>query len=211
MLFILRFESRPEKRRELPTIHVFVGRFSGCVMAAGKDHYFVVEMVAGKLGNYLAREFRKKCQVIVCVDDQRLLAISGKFVEVNHWTGRQPQPAQSVEIDSGFHALANVPRSLPMPDHISEIGRRVIESINPNPRVVGAGNKSVTGTEARADQPELAIALLLQPVETTTNIDHALANRVQRPADVGRDRVVSATDLRRHTDVVVGHAQAKHG
>jgi len=57
----------------------------------------------------------------------------------------------------------------------------------------------------------LGIAPLLQPVEATTNVNDALANGVERPADIGGKRVIGAANLSGHANVVVGHRQAEDG
>ena len=87
----------------------------------------------------------------------------------------------------------------------------MIESGHADARVVGGGEKGIAGTEAGAHDAETAIALLLEPVEATTRVNHALAAGVERAADIGGDGVVGAAGLRGHANVVIGHAQPQHG
>src|SRR5215510_6881567 len=136
-------------------------------------------MMAGELCHNLPGEFGKKGEVVVCVNDERLFAGSCELVEVHHRTGGEPQLSQPFEIDLLLHALANVPGRLAVPHDVGEISGGVVEGRNPDARVVSASDESVTGTKTRADQAELPITLLLQPIETTTNVDDTLAYGIQ--------------------------------
>ena len=103
-----------------------------------------------------------------------------------------------------FDALANVARALPGPDDVAKRGGRVIEGIHAQARIVGAGQEGVAGAEAGAQNAEVLVALLLEPVEAATNIDHSLAAGGNGAADVGADGVVGALKLHGTANVVIG-------
>src|ERR1700747_1496496 len=208
---ILRFKCGSEKRRQLPAIHVFVRRFSGRVVTAGQDHDSVIQMMRRELADHLPRKFRKKSQIIVGVNDQRPLAISRELVEIDHRADGEPQSPQAFEVDGCLDPLANMASGLPVPGHVGKVGGRVIESGGPNAGIVRAGDESVTGTETGADEPELGVALLFEPIEAAADIDHTLSNRIERASDIGRNGVIGAANLGRHADIGIRYAQAQYG
>src|SRR5579872_4622265 len=85
----------------------------------------------------------------------------------------------------------------------------MVERSDPDSRIVCRSDKGITGSEAGADHTEIAVTLLLEPVEAATDIDDALTNRVESAADVGGDRIVGTLDLRGHANVVIRHAHAE--
>src|SRR5437016_6742132 len=206
---ILRFKCGSEKRRQLPPVHVFVRRFSRRVVTTGQDHDSMIQMMRCEFTDHLARKLGKKSQIVVSVNDQRLLAIPRELVEIDHRADREPELAQAFEVDGGFDPLANVASGLTVPDYVGKVGGRVIKSGGPNARIVRAGNEGVAGAEARPDQAELVVALLLEPVEAAADIDHALAHGIERASDVGGNGIVCAANLSGHADIVIRHAQAQ--
>src|SRR5215831_17205289 len=77
--------------------------------------------------------------------------------------------------------------------------------------VVRGGDEGIARTEAGADNAELGVAALLQPVEAGADISDALTDRVDGSTDVGGDGVVGAGKAVRTADVVVRHAHAQGG
>src|SRR5205085_344009 len=96
-----------------------------------------------------------------------------------------------------------------LPDHIGEIRRAMIKHIYPDARVMRASNKCITRSEAGSDNAQISVALLLQPIETSTCVNHSLPGSVNGPANVRRDGEVRTSQIRWHAGIVVGQAQAQ--
>src|SRR6185437_1416584 len=86
----------------------------------------------------------------------------------------------------------------------------MIECRDFNARIMSSGKKRVARSQARAQNSQFRVALVLQPVEAATDIKHTLPSSVERAADVGRDGVVGAPYLRRTPYIVIRHAQPQH-
>ena len=63
-----------------------------------------------------------------------------------------------------------MPRRLTRPDHISEPRGGVVERTDLNARVDRSRNEGVAGTQRRAEDTELAIALLLEPFKAGADV-----------------------------------------
>ena len=83
----------------------------------------------------------------------------------------------------------------------------MVEGVDADARVVGAGQEGVAGAEAGAEHAEVLVALLLKPVEAAADVDDGLAAGGERAADVGADGVVGALQLGGAANVVVGHGE----
>src|SRR5258708_25914048 len=103
-----------------------------------------------------------------------------------------------------------MPRGLPVPYHVGKVGRGVVEGSHLNPRIVRGGDKRIARSKARADDAEPVIALRFQPVETTADIDHALAHRIERASNVGGNGIVGTVDLRRTANIAIRHGKPQH-
>ena len=79
---LLPFERGPHKRRQIPAIDVFVGRLSGCVVSAGQHYHLVIQIMSGKLMHGAARELWQECQIVLSVNNERLLAPARELLEV---------------------------------------------------------------------------------------------------------------------------------
>src|ERR1700693_4493716 len=82
-----------------------------------------------------------------------------------------------------------------MPHYVGNVRRSMIERRYTNARIVGRCDEGVTRAQARAQDPELAVALLLQPIETAADINHSLAHGIEGAAAVGGEGVVRAAGL----------------
>src|SRR5580698_4789696 len=109
------------ERRNLPAVHIFIGRFAGGVVPAGQNKNFVVQAMPLKLVHGIARELGKEGQVVVGINNERLLGPARKLIEIGHGAYRAPELAQAVEIDFGLDAFADVTRGLTVPDYVGYI------------------------------------------------------------------------------------------
>jgi len=73
---------------------------------------------------------------------------------------------------------------LPMPNHISDIGRSVIECGGANTAVVRSRKERIARAQTCADNAQILIALLFQPIETAAYINDRLAACIDGAADV---------------------------
>ena len=124
---MLALQRPPQERRQIPSVEIFVWRFSHGVVAAGEYRNLVVEVVALEFSDYLARKFRQKGQIVLRVDDQRFPLPAGELLEVRHRAYAEPQRAQAVNIQLRLQPLSDVARRLAVPDNVSDVGGSVIE------------------------------------------------------------------------------------
>ena len=85
----------------------------------------------------------------------------------------------------------------------------MVEGVDAQAGVVGAGEEGVAGAEAGAEDAEVLVALILKPVEAAADVDNGLAAGGEGAADVGADGVVGALKLDGAADVVIGLGEAQ--
>src|SRR5207237_10421530 len=124
----LAIKRRPKERSNLPAIYVFVGCLSGCVVAAGQHHNFMIEIMARELLGDLPGKFRKESQIVLGINDQRFLRPARELMEVGHGADRAPEPAQALQINLRLQSLAIVARGLRVPNRTGKLRLRVSES-----------------------------------------------------------------------------------
>src|SRR6476646_4003606 len=120
-------ERLPHKRRQAPCVDVLERRFTQRIVPARERGDLMVEAIALELRHHLAREFRRKSQIVLRINDQRLPLESRELLEVRHGADGGPQSPQAFQIDLLFQAFADVPRGLPVPGHVRYISGRMIE------------------------------------------------------------------------------------
>src|SRR5580698_189127 len=109
----------------------------------------------------------------------------------------------------GFEGGTDVAGALPGPNHIAKGHRRVVESGHADAAIERSSEKGITGAKTGAQDANLLIALLLQPIDAATDVDDRLAAGGDGASDVGADRIISSRQLRRTADIVVRLAQAQ--
>src|SRR5437868_7369009 len=199
-----------QKSGQMPAVEILVWGFAGSVVPAGQHDHLMIEAVAGKFVDHLARKFRQKSKVMRCVDNQRLPWPARILLEIGHRTDGSPQAPQALKVDMRLQAFTYVAGRLSMPHNICKIGRSVIKRGYTDACIVGRSQKGIAGAEAGSDDAKPVIALLFKPVEAAANVDHALPAGIQRTADVGRDCIIRAVHAGRTANVVIRHAQAQN-
>ena len=106
---------------------------------------------------------------------------------------------------------ADVAGALAGPDDVAEPGGGVVEGADLEARVEGGGDEGVAASEAGAEDAELLVALLLEPVDAAADVDDGLAAGFGGAAYVGADGVVGALEFGGAADVVVGLGEAEAG
>lgn len=76
------FKRRSHERRQLPSIHVFVGGLAHAVVAAGKRNHLVVETVVLEFPHHLSREFGKEREIVFRVNNERFPRPAGELLKV---------------------------------------------------------------------------------------------------------------------------------
>src|SRR5690606_262374 len=94
--------------------------------------------------------------------------------------------------------FANMIRRKPSPNDVRHITRNVVENRRIDIRVMYKGQKSDARTDAGADDADLFVTLFFQPPNGRTRVQNRLAYRLQRPADIRRNKVVGTREFRRH-------------
>src|SRR5579883_1409085 len=85
----------------------------------------------------------------------------------------------------------------------------MVEDIHANTRIVRARQKRIAGAEAGADDAEVTVTLLLEPVEAGACVDDGLARSIDRAADIRRDCIIGTCKAGRHARIVIRKAQAQ--
>ena len=101
--------------------------------------------------------------------------------------------------------------ALASPDDVAEPGGGVVEGADFEAWVKGGGDEGVATAQAGAEDAELLVALLFEPVDAAADVDDCLAAGFGGAAYVGADGVVGALQLGGAADVVVGLGEAKAG
>ena len=176
---------------EVPAVDVFVGSFACCVVAAREDLGEVVDFVAVEIGEDVERELAEEGQVVGGVDYENSFGVGGEAVHVGHGRDSGEDLADCVLGEAGvLEGFANVAGGLAGPDYVAEPGRGVVEGADLDAWVEGGGDESVATAEAGAEDAELLVALLLEPVDAAADVDDGLAAGGGGAADVGAYGVV---------------------
>src|SRR5207245_1301233 len=102
----------------------------------------------------------------------------------------------------GGHALA---------DDVRVVGGDVEETAGADAFIVDEGDIADRRADAGAEDAELGISLLLEPMKTAAGVLDGLAVGLECEADVGAADLVGALVAARHAAVVVGHAHFEDG
>jgi len=100
----------------------------------------------------------------------------------------------------GGHALA---------DDVGVVGGDVEEAAGADAFIVNKSDVADRRADAGAEDAELGVALLLEPVEAAAGVLDGLAVGLQGEADVGSADLVGAFVALGHAAVMVGHAHLR--
>src|ERR1700761_5594600 len=189
---------------EEPAVHELVRGFTGGVVAAGGHARLEVDTVPAKALEHFERISPKERQVVCGMHRQHLAWRGREQVHKGDWADAGPDSVQLLLGHHGFARRADMAAALAGPHHVAEGHGGVIEGADLQTRIHGGGEEGVAGTEAGAEDAELLVALLLEPVNAGADIDHSLAAGGYGAAEIGTDGVVGTLELRGTADVVVG-------
>ena len=97
------------------------------------------------------------------------------------------------------------------PYDVAKPGGGVVEGADLKAWVEGSGDERVATAERGAEDPELLIALGLEPVKAAADIDDGLTAGLGGSAYVGTDGVIGALKFGGAADVVVGLGETQAG
>lgn len=197
---------------EVPAVDVFVGGFAGGVVAAGEDFGDVVDVVEVEVSEDVERELAEEGEVVGGVDDEDAFGVGGELPHVGQGADGGEDLADLILVEAGLlEGGADVAGGLAGPDDVAELGGSVVEGADAEAGVHGGGDKGVAGAEGGAEDAELGVPLLFEPVEGGADVNDGLAAGGDGAADVRADGVVGALELGGPADVVVGLGEAEGG
>jgi hypothetical protein len=120
-------------------------------VAAGEDDFAEVEFELAAELDGLAGELGQEGGVVFRVKEEGFFGFLPEFREVGGGADAEPQLAEGVEVDVALEALFDVEGGQSGPDDVGEVGGAVVEGVDGQARVVGAGQERIAGAEARAD------------------------------------------------------------
>src|SRR4051794_32255925 len=91
------FEGRGYERSQMPAVHKFEWDLADGVVAAGQCDDFEVDSMLPEQTHHLLREFAQEGEVVLGIDHQHLLRMSGKLLHVRDWTDGRPELPKSLK------------------------------------------------------------------------------------------------------------------
>jgi len=162
--------------------------------------------VAAEGVEHLAREFGEHGGVVSAVNHEAVAASTHAALDVRHGTNGRPVIAEFVHRNVVAKAFPDVIGGHALADDVSVVGGDVKEAADADGGVVDQGDVTNGGADARAEDTELGVALLLKPAEAAAGIQDRLAVGLKRKADVGAANLVGALVALRHAAIVIGQA-----
>jgi len=146
------------------------------------------------------------------VDDEDSLGLGGEAVHVGHGTDDGEDLADLIMREASLlEGSADVSGALASPDDVSKPGGGVVEGADLKALVECGGDEGVAAAEAGAEDSEVLITLLFEPVDAAANVDDGLTACFGGAAYVRTDGVVGALEFGGAADIVVGLGEAETG
>lgn len=206
------FKCVVDEEAEIPAVEVFVGGLTSGVVAAGENFRDIVDAVLLKVFEDIEGELAEEGEVVGGMDDKDALGIGRELPHVGHGADGSEDLADEILGEASvLEGSADVAGGLAGPDDVAEPGGGVIEGADAQARIHGGRDEGVAGAERGAEDAELGVALLLEPVEARADIEDGLPAGGDGAANIGADGVVRALEFGRAADVVVGLGEAEGG
>ena len=186
------------------------GEFEG-VVAAGEFEGARVGAVAAKGVEHLAGEMGEHGGVVLAVDHESVAASAHAALDVGHGADGGPIFAELFNGDVVAKAFPDVIGGHALADDVGVVGGDVEQAAGSDAFIVDEGDVADRGANASAEDAELSVALLLEPVEAAAGVLDGLAVGLEGQADVGAADLVGALVAPGHAAIVVGHAQFQDG
>lgn len=182
------------------------GEFQG-VVAAVEAERAEGGTVAAEGIEHLAGEFGEHGGVVLAVDHEAVAAGAHAALDVRHGADGCPVVAKFLHGDVVAKALPDVVGSHALADDVGVISGNVEEAAGADGAVVHQRDVADGGADARAEDAEFGVTLLLEPPEAAARVENGLAVGVESEADVGAANLVGAFVAARHAAIVVRQAQ----
>src|SRR5260370_6648107 len=149
-----------------------VGEGGECegIVATGEFEGTGIRTVAAEGVEHLAREFREHGGVVLAVNHEGVAAGAHAAFNIRHRADGAPIFAEFVDGDVVAKAFPDVIGGHALADDVSVIGGDVKEAAGADALVVNEGDVADRGANAGAEDPELRVTLLLEPVEAAAGI-----------------------------------------
>ena len=170
----------------------FEGAGVGAVATEGVEH------PAGKLWDHRG--------VVLSVDHQSVPAGTHAALDVGHGADGSPVFAEFFDTDMISKTFPDVVRGHALADDVGVVGGDVEEAAGADAFIVNEGDVADRGADAGAEDAQLRVALLLEPMETAAGVLDGLAIGLQGEADIGTADLVGALMAAGRAAIVVGHA-----
>ena len=180
-------------------------------MAAGEFEGPGGGAVAAEGVKHLAGEFGEHGGVVLAVDHEGVAAGAHAALDVGHGTNGGPVVAELVNGDVVAKAFPDVIGGQALADDIGVVSGDVEETAGADAFIVNEGDVPDRGSDAGAEDAELGIALLFEPVEASAGVLDGLAVGLEGEANVGSADLVGALVALGHSAVVVRHAHLEDG
>jgi hypothetical protein len=160
---------------------------------------------------HLLRQFRQHRGIVLPINHEAVSIRAHTSFDIRHRADRGPIFPQLIHRHVMPQTFPHVIGSHALAHHIRVIGRNVKEAARANRFIVHQRDISDRRPDARTQQSEPLISLLLQPPQTSPRILHRLPIRLKRQPNIRPADLVRAFVPVGHAPVVIRHAHLYRG
>jgi hypothetical protein len=186
------------------------GEFQG-VVAAGEFEGAGVGTVAAEGVEHLAGEFGEHGGVVLAVEHEGVASGAHAALNVGHGADGGPVVAELIDTDMVSKTFPDVIGRHTLADDIGVVGGDVEEATGADAFIVNEGDIADRRAKAGAEDAELGVTLLFEPVEAAAGVLDGLSVGLEGEADIRAADLVGALVAADHAAVVVGHAHLEDG
>ena len=181
------------------------------IVAAGEFEGAGIGTVAAEGIEHLASELGEHGGVVLAVNHEHIAAGTHAAFDVGHGTDGGPVLAELVDGDVVTKTFPDVIGGHALADDVGEVGGDVEEAAGANAFIVNESDVTDRRADAGAEDADLPVTLLFEPVEATAGVLDGLAVGLEGETDVRAADLVGAFVALGHAAVVIGHAHLEDG
>ena len=181
------------------------------VVAAGEFEGAGVGAVAAEGVEHLSSEVGEHGGVVLAVDHESDATGAHAAFDVGHGADGGPVFAEFVDGDVVAKAFPDVIGGHALADDVGVVGGDVEEAAGADTFIVNEGDVAHRGADAGAEDAELGVALLFEPMEAAAGVLDSLTIGLEGEANIGAADLVGAFVAPGHAAIVIGHAQLQDG
>src|SRR5580658_8721879 len=201
--------------KEECTEAVAYGVAEGCdphrVVTAREREALKRDTVAADRGEEFVGQFVGESGVVAPADRQNLFARAVQARDVRIRTNGRKIAADFVERNFVVQRLPYVRSCESGSNHITKICGDMQERAGAQSRFMRDGEKREAGADTGAENAEAVVALLFEPAQGASRIEHRLAIGLQGEADVGAHHIIRSRMAGNGAAIVIGQAQFHGG